>query len=149
LPATAATIAVLIAVAPAHAELTLYNRTSYRLEAAIGTIASRDWFCVDPGECRQVVAEPLDSDMVYMHARTPPVYGNAPLRSGRAVLCIRDGDFALGNARACPLTQQAHFSPVHPSESPQAPTGYLAEAADYDDAQARLAGMQRLLAIAG
>jgi uncharacterized membrane protein len=151
----AAVSATLICATGARAELNLCNRTSYRLEAAIGlekrvSIVSRGWFKVDPGECRQVFEGALDSDMVYLHGRTPPAYGSAPApQSGRAALCIRDGDFELLNARGCPASEQVRFSPVHPSHTPKGPTVYLAEEADYDDAQARLAGIQRLLAIAG
>jgi uncharacterized membrane protein len=64
-------------------------------------------------------------------------------------LCIRDGDFEIANARGCPLNQQARFTAAQPSDSPKGPTVNLAEEADYDDAQARLAGIQRLLAIVG
>jgi uncharacterized membrane protein len=92
----------------------------------------------------------LDADMVYVHARTPPVYGSAPMpQAGHAELCIRDGDFEIANARGCPVSQQARFTAAQPSDSPKGPAVNLAEEADYDDAQARLAGIQRLLAIAG
>jgi uncharacterized membrane protein len=47
------------------------------------------------------------------------------------------------------VSQQARFTAAQPSDSPKGPTVNLAEEADYDDAQARLAGIQRLLAIAG
>jgi uncharacterized membrane protein len=142
-------------IASAHAELTLCNRTSYRMDVAIGlekraTVATRGWFRVDPGQCRQVVDGALDAEMVYVHARTPPVYGSAPLpASGNAEFCVRDGDFEIGNARGCPVSQQTRFSPARPSDTPKGPTVNLAEEADYDDAQARLAGIQRLLTIAG
>ena len=63
-----------------------------------------------PAHCRQVVDGALDADMVYVHARTPPVYGSAPLpQSGQAELCVRDGDFDIANARGCPVNQQARF----------------------------------------
>jgi uncharacterized membrane protein len=152
---TVATAIVVLAATPAAAELTLCNRTSYQMDAAIGlekraTVATRGWFRVDPGQCRQVVDGALDADMVYLHARTPPVYGSAPLpSSGNAEFCIRDGNFEIGNARGCPVSQQARFSPARPSDTPKGPTVNLAEEADYDDAQARLAGIQRLLVIAG
>ncbi len=145
----------MLAATPAHAELTLCNRTSYRVEAAIGlekraNVATRGWFRIDPGACRQVVDGPLDVDMVYVHARTPAVYGSAPLpQASHAELCIRDGDFDIANARSCPLNQQARFTAARPSDSPKGPTVNLAEEADYDDTQARLAGIQRLLTIAG
>jgi uncharacterized membrane protein len=62
---------------------------------------------------------------------------------------VRDATFEIANARGCPLSQQARFSPARPSDSPKGPVVNLAEEADYDDAQARLAGIQRLLVIAG
>src|ERR1700693_2023230 len=152
--AAASAIGVALAV-PAYAELTLCNHTSYRLDAAIGlekraNVATRSWFRIDPGACRQVVDGALDVDMVYVHARTPAVYGSAPMpQAGHAELCIRDGDFEIVNARGCPVSQQARFTAAQPSASPKGPAVNLAEEADYDDAQARLAGIQRLLAIAG
>ena len=146
---------VWVAASPAHAELTLCNRTSYRVEAAIGlekraNVETRGWFRIDPGACRKVVDGPLDADMVYLHAQTPPVYGSAPLpQASHAELCIREGDFEIANARGCPLNQQARFTAARPSDTPNGPAVNLAEEADYDDAQARLAGIQRLLTIAG
>jgi uncharacterized membrane protein len=150
------TIAASIALAPsARAELTLCNRTSYRVDVAIGlekraNVATRGWFRLDPGQCRQAIDGTLDADMVYVHARTPPIYGSAPLpQNGQADFCIRNGDFEIANARNCPTSQQAQFSAAKPSESPKGPLVNLAEEADYDDVQARLAGIQRLLVIAG
>jgi uncharacterized membrane protein len=146
---------LLLAAAPAHAQLTLCNRTSYRVQAAIGlekraNVATRGWFRVDPGQCLKVIEGALDADMVYLHTRTPPVYGDAPVpQSGNAELCIRDGNFEIADGRSCPVTQQARFAAARPSESPDGPVVNLAEDAAYDDAQARLAGIQRLLAIAG
>ena len=119
--AVASAIGVALAM-PAQAELTLCNRTSYRVEAAVGlekraNVATRGWFRIDPGACRQVVDGPLDVDMVYLHARTPPVYGSAPLpQASHADLCIRDGDFEIANARGCPVSQQARFTAAQPSE---------------------------------
>ncbi len=85
-----------------------------------------------------------------MHARTPPIYGSAPLPQGNAAeLCVRDRDFTIADARNCPRSQQVRFSAALPSDSGDGPTINLAEEADYDNAQARLAGIQRLLAIAG
>ncbi len=146
---------ILLASAPARAELTLCNRTSYQVDAAIGlekraNVSTRGWFRIDPGQCRQVLDGALDADLVYVHARTPPVYGSAPMpQTGQAELCIRNNDFAIDNARGCAVSQQARFAAARPSESPNGPVVNLAEEADYDDAQARLAGIQRLLTIAG
>src|SRR5262245_1431799 len=150
------TIAALPVLATsARAELTLCNRTSYRMDVAIGlekraNVETRGWFRLDPGQCRQALDGALDADMVYVHARTPPVYGNAPLPlNGQADFCVRNDDFEIPNARNCPTSQQAQFSAAKPSESPKGSVVNLAEEADYDDVQARLAGIQRLLVIAG
>jgi uncharacterized membrane protein len=139
----------------AQAELSLCNRTSYQMEAAIAlekraNVSTRGWFRIDPGQCKQVVEGAVDVDMVYINARTPPVYGSAPLpQNGNADFCVRDGNFQIDNARSCPASQQARFSPARPSDTPKGYAVNLAEEADYDDAQARLAGIQRLLVIAG
>jgi uncharacterized membrane protein len=147
--------ALLVSATAAHAGLTLCNRTSYRVEAAIGlgkraNVSTRGWFAVDPGACTQAIEGALDADMVYLHTRTPALYGSSPVaQTGNAELCIRKGVFDIADARGCPLTQQARFTAARPSETGAGPTVYIAEEADYDDAQARLAGIQRLLAIAG
>ena len=76
------------------------------MDAAFGlekraTVSTRGWFRIDPGQCRQVLDGPLDADMVYVHARTPPLYGSAPLpQNGEAELCVRDGDFRPSPTRA-------------------------------------------------
>jgi uncharacterized membrane protein len=142
-------------VCPAHAELNLCNRTSYMMEIAYGlekraNVSTYGWFRVDPGQCRQILDTPLDADLVYVHTRTSPVYGSAPLpQNGETRFCIRDTAFAITDARSCPINQQARFNAAKPSDTPKGPTVNLAEEADYDDTQARLAGIQRLLAIAG
>ncbi len=146
---------LVLAAQPAQAGLTLCNRTSYRLETAIGletppTVATRGWFMLDPGQCRPVVDGKLEADMVYLHSRTPPIYGTPPKpETGQAELCVRDGNFEVPDGRDCALSQQVRFSAARPSDSPNGPVIYLAEKAAYDDAQARRAGIQRLLIIAG
>ena len=148
-------LALVLAATQAQAGLNVCNRTSYRVETAIGlekqpNVATRGWYKLDPGECKQVLDGTLDADMVYVHSRTPQIYGTSPApESGQAELCVRDGDFAIADGRNCPLSQQLRFSAARPSDTPDGPTVYLAEQAGYDDAQARLAGIQRLLAIAG
>jgi uncharacterized membrane protein len=145
----------LLAATQAQAGLTLCNRTSYRVQAALGlekraVVATRGWYRLDPGECRLVVDGAFDADMVYVHARTPALYGSAPVPQGDvAELCVRDGDFEMADGRGCPISQQARFSAARPSDAGNGPTVNLAEVADYDDTQARLAGIQRLLTIAG
>jgi uncharacterized membrane protein len=147
-------LAGLMAVAaPARADVSICNRTSYRMHVAAGfergpLVSTQGWLDIDPGQCKP--AQAGEADMVYLHARTPPIYGAAPLpQHGDADFCLREGDFQFSNARACPMSQQARFSAAKPSESLTGPSVNLAEEADYDEAQARLAGIQRLLTIAG
>ena len=139
----------------AQAELTLCNRTSYRMDVALGLerralVETRGWIAIDPGQCQQVLDGAYDADMSYIHTRTPAVYGSAPLpQNGNADLCVRETTFQIADGRSCPVSQQVRFTAARPSESPRGPVINLAEEADYDDAQARLAGIQRLLVIAG
>src|SRR5690606_23944276 len=101
-------LTLLLVPCAAHAELTLCNRTSYVVDAALGferraTFATRGWFRVDPGQCRKVIETPLDGDTLYLHARTAKLYGTAPLpQTGHVDLCVREDDFAIENARNCP-----------------------------------------------
>ena len=97
-----------------------------------------------------VVDSALDGDMVYVHARTPPVYGSAPMpQAGHAELAFATvTSNTVDRAAARRPSRRASLPRSHPI-SANGPPVNLAEEADYDDAQARLAGIQRLLAIAG
>ena len=129
---------------------------SYVVDAAIGfedksAAATRGWFRIEPGQCRIVLQGTLDAERVYLHARALDVYGGAPLApSGHADLCVASGNFVIAAARSCRSGQKlARFIEVKPTETEQGPTTSLAEEADYNDEQARLAGIQRLLVLAG
>jgi uncharacterized membrane protein len=141
---------------PARADLKLCNRMSYVIESAIGVedkgvVATRGWFRMDPGQCRTIVQGDLAYDHLYVHARALPVYGASPLpQTGQADLCVAAGDFIIAAARNCRAGQQpVRFNEIKPSDVEGVPTAYLAEDAEYDDTQARDAGIQRLLVIAG
>ena len=84
-----------------------------------------------------------------MRARRRSTAARRCRNAAQAELCVRNSDFTIANARDCPPSQQLRFAAARPSDSADGPTVNLAEEADYDDAQARLAGIQRLLAIAG
>ena len=141
---------------PAAADLKICNRMSYVAEAAIavqerGTAASRGWFRIDPGQCRGVMQGALTADELFIHTRVNPVYGpSPPAQSGDADFCVAEGNFVIGGARTCRSGQRlARFSAVKPSDTGQGTVIALAEAAEYDDTQAREAGIQRLLVAAG
>ena len=122
-----------VAAVPAQADLTVCNRTSYRMQIALGierraNVETRGWFRLDPGRCSKVLDGPIDADMTYVHARTPAVYGSAPLpQNGNESFCVRDGDFEFADGRGCALSQQARFAPARPSDSDTGPTINLAE----------------------
>ncbi len=144
--------------APARADLQLCNKTSYVLDLALGleeqgAAATRGWFRVDPGACKTVLQGTPQAEKVYVHARALAAYGPSPLPlAGHADFCVADGNFVIAAAKSCqPRAAQrlVRFSQIKPSESEQGLTAYLSEEAEYDADQARLAGIQRLLVIAG
>lgn len=154
--AWAALAALLATTIPAHADLSLCNRTSYVLRAALGieekgATATRGWFRLDPGGCRTVMQGAETADELLVHARALPLYGSSPVPlSGHADLCIGDDDFILAAARGCrPPNRLARFTEIAPSETATGKVATLAEEAEYSDEQARRAGIQRLLVIAG
>ncbi|ERF81613.1 MAG: ATP-dependent DNA helicase RecQ [Bradyrhizobium sp. DFCI-1] len=153
----AALVSFLFSAAPAHADLKLCNRMSYVIEAAIGiddkaATATRGWFRIDPATCRVVVQGALTADRVLLNARALGVYGASPIpQNGTDTLCVAQDNFVIAAARQCRSGQtQAQFTQITPTQTDDGNlVAYLAEDSEYDDEQARLAGIQRLLVIAG
>ncbi len=153
----AALLALAAGIAPAHADLKLCNRMSYVVEAAIGiddkaATATRGWFRIDPAQCRVVVQGTLSADRILLHARALGVYGASPVpQNGSDRLCIAPDNFVIAAARQCRSGQTAApFTEIKPTATEDGNlVAYLAEDSEYDDEQARLAGIQRLLVIAG
>ena len=143
--------------APARADLKICNRMSYVVEAAIGiddkaATATRGWFRIDPAACRVVVQGTLNADRILLDAHALPVYGASPIpQNGTDTLCVAPGNFVIAAARQCRAGQtQAPFTQIRPTQADDGNlVAYLAETSEYDDEQARLAGIQRLLLIAG
>ena len=155
LPATV--VSILASGAPAHADLKLCNRMSYVIEAAIGidhqsTTATRGWFRIEPATCRVVAQGTLAADRILLHARALGLYGSSPMpQSGADTLCIAPENFVIAAARQCRSGQTpAPFTQINPTQTDDGHlVAYLAEDSEYDDEQARLAGIQRLLVVAG
>jgi uncharacterized membrane protein len=153
----AATISFLASSAPAHADLKLCNRMSYVVEVAIGiddksATATRGWFRIDPAACRVVAQGTLTADRILLNARALGVYGASPIpQNGGDTLCIAPDNFVIAAARQCRAGQtSAPFTQVNPTSTDDGNlVAYLAEGSEYDDEQARLAAIQRLLVIAG
>jgi uncharacterized membrane protein len=140
----------------AHADLQLCNRMSYVVEAAIGiedkgAAATRGWFRIEPGRCRVVLQGKVDAQHLYVHARALSLYGASPQpQAGHADLCVARGNFVIAGARQCRAGQHAaRFAEIKPAETDKGLSANLAEDSEYDDEQARLAGIQRLLVMAG
>ena len=155
LPAAAASLS--FSSLPAHADLKLCNRMSYVIEAAIGidhqsATATRGWFRIDPATCRVVAQGTLAADRILLHARALGLYGSSPTpQSGADTLCIAEQNFVIAAARQCRAGQTpAPFTQINPTATDDGHlVAYLAEDSEYDDEQARLAGIQRLLVVAG
>jgi uncharacterized membrane protein len=153
----AAAISLLVSLLPAFADLKLCNRMSYVVEAAIGiddkaATATRGWFRIDPATCRVVVQGTLHADRILLNARALAVYGASPIpQNGNDTLCVAQGNFVIAAARQCRSGQMpTQFTQITPTQSDDGNlVAYLAEDSEYDDEQARLAGIQRLLVIAG
>ena len=130
---------------------------SYVVEAAIGiddksATATRGWFRIDPAACRVVLQGALTADRILLNARALGVYGASPIpQSGSDTLCIAPDNFVIAAARQCRGNQTpAPFTQITPTRTDDGHlVAYLAEDSEYDDEQARLAGIQRLLVIAG
>jgi uncharacterized membrane protein len=150
-------IALLAGIVPAHADLKICNRMSYVIEAAIGiddksATATRGWFRIDPAMCRVVAQGTLTADRILLNARALGVYGASPIpQNGSDTLCIAPENFVIAAARQCrPGQTPAPFTQITPTRADDGNlVAYLAEDSEYDDEQARLAGIQRLLVIAG
>ncbi len=153
----AAVISFCVSSAPAYADLKLCNRMSYVVEAAIGiddkaATATRGWFRIDPAACRVVAQGTLTADRILLNARALGVYGSSPIpQNGGDTLCIAPENFVIAAARQCRSGQTpAPFTQINPTRTDDGNlVAYLAEDSEYDDEQARLAAIQRLLVIAG
>src|SRR5262249_5117563 len=153
----AAATSYLASSEPALAGLKLCNRMSYVVEAAIGideksATATRGWFRIDPAACRVVLQGALTADRLLLHARVLGCYGASPLpQNGNDTLCIAHDNCVIAAARQCRGGQTpAPFTQITPQQGDDGHlVAYLAEDSEYDDEQARLAGIQRLLVVAG
>ncbi|HKY18465.1 MAG TPA: DUF1036 domain-containing protein [Rhizomicrobium sp.] len=86
---------------PAHAALSLCNRTSYILYAATSAIQSprsqtQGWTRIAPGECQRARKEPLTAETYLVYARSGIAH-SGPSRAwgGAYPVCVKDADFAI------------------------------------------------------
>ena len=154
----AATVSFLVSAAPAYADLKLCNRMSYVVEVAIGiddkaATATRGWFRIDPAACRVVAQGTLTADRILLNARALGVYGVVAGAAERQRYAVhRAGKFRHCGGPPVPCrTDPGAVHPDQPDQDRRRPSGGVSRPKDseYDDEQARLAAIQRLLVIAG
>jgi uncharacterized membrane protein len=145
-----------LAATSARADLKLCNTMSYVVDVALAVengpnATSRGWYRLDPGQCRNALQGKLPAGDLFLHARVPPLYGSSPPpRRGDTEFCVGVAEFSLSGARNCRGGQRpALFTAVMPAETEDHHRITLAEEAGYSEDQARDAGIQRLLAVAG
>ena len=93
----------------------------------------------------------LTADRILLNARALGVYGASPTPQRGSDTLYRRTNFVIAAARQCRGNQTpAPFTQITPTQTDDGHlVAYLAEDSEYDDEQARLAGIQRLLVVAG
>ena len=142
--------------APAHAALTLCNRTSYILYAATAAIQSprsetEGWTRIAPGDCQLARKEPLTAETYLVHARSSLAHsGPARAWGGSYPVCVKDGNFTLKQAVTQPVcTADETFAlPFAPLDN----RSHASWTMNFDEqpglgslSAAQLAGVKRLL----
>ncbi len=142
----------------ATSDYTFCNRTSYAVSVAVGIrngglLATRGWWSVPAGECRVVIKGELKQPTFYTFARSSFAHAG-PIRTwgGSQMLCTGKGTFQAtsdGSDQCGPGYEVQGFARVD-TEGKTAWTTTLAEAPGFKSLeQARVAGLQRLLADLG
>ncbi|HYS46820.1 MAG TPA: DUF1036 domain-containing protein [Rhizomicrobium sp.] len=144
-----------LAPGPAHAALTLCNRTSYILYAATSAIQSprsetQGWTRVAPGECQVARKEPLTAETYLVHARSGVAHSGPPRAWGGAYpVCVKDTNFILRQAVTRPIcTAEDSFALPFASLGNRGKSTWTM---NFDEqpvmslSEAQLAGVKRLL----
>lgn len=105
--ALAAALGAGLAAAPARAEWTVCNETSYVLQVAIaydeaGRRVTEGWTRLRPSDCKAVRRGPLAEGEHYLYARSSRAHrGGLREWSGEAKLCVDSTDFSLAGEASC------------------------------------------------
>lgn len=106
--ALALLLAAGLAPRPAHAALTLCNRTSYILYAATSAVQppkseTRGWTRIAPGECQLARQEKLTAESYLVYARTGIAHSGPPRAwGGTYPVCVKDTNFSIQQAATQP-----------------------------------------------
>jgi uncharacterized membrane protein len=141
--------------APAHAALTLCNRTSYILYAATSAVQppkseTEGWTRIAPGECQVARKEKLTAESYLVYARSGLAHSGTPRAWGGAYpVCVKDTNFSITQAVSRPICSADESFAL-----PFAPLGNRGQGAwtmNFDESpamslsEAQLAGVKRLL----
>jgi uncharacterized membrane protein len=145
-----------LAPTPAHAALTLCNRTSYILYSATSSVQAprsdtRGWTRIAPGECQVARKEPLAAETYLVHARSSLAHsGPARAWGGDHPVCVKDTNFTIRQALTQPTcTAEDTFALPFASLDNR---GKSIWTLNFDEqpvmslSEAQLAGVKRLLA---
>jgi len=105
-------LALFCAVTPAHAALTLCNRTSTILYAATAAIKSpqsqtQGWTRLVPGDCQTARPEELTAETYMVYARSSLAHnGPAKAWGGNFPLCVKDGNFSFRQSGAMAVCKE-------------------------------------------
>jgi len=115
--------------------------------------APRGWFSHRSRRLPAVVAQgTLTADRILLNARALGVYGSSPIpQSGGDTLASHR---AISSRRGAPMPRRTDAGAIYADQVRPRPTTAIwwrisPKTCEYDDEQARLAGIQRLLVIAG
>jgi uncharacterized membrane protein len=145
--------------APAHAALSLCNRTSYILYTATAALKGQKgeasgWTRLVPGDCATARKERLTGARYLVHARSSLAYsGPARAWGGAIPLCVKDGNFALPETSpancAAEETFALGFAPLDTKGRSDWTMNFDENPPWHSLRDAQLAGVKRLLAAAG
>ena len=142
-----------LAPTPAHAALTLCNRTSYILYAATSAVQpprseSRGWTRIAPGECQVARKEPLTAESYLVHARSSLAHSGPPRAwGGTASACVKDTNFTIRQAQPACTAEDTFALPFASLDN----RGKGIWTMNFDEqplmnlSEAQLAGVKRLL----
>lgn len=155
-PAIFVFLAACFAAAPAAASLKLCNRTSYILYAATASAAkpnmlTQGWTRLAPGACASAISKPLKSPPYYLYAQSSRSHSGPPRAwGGGTKLCVGHGTFSFTTPALARCTQDDAFDVPFIELATKGKSDFTetltekAFLATLD--QARIAGLQRLLA---
>jgi uncharacterized membrane protein len=149
-------LCLLFCASPASAALKLCNQTSYVLYAATGfrsgdANVTQGWKRVVPGDCRELLHQPLASTSYFLYARSSQAHtGEARAWGGAFPLCVKDGNFLLKTPFGASTCTDGNaftesFSAINTSGLPSWTTTLTETSAIASLDDARRAGINRLL----